>query len=89
MIKQHPSAATHRRSAGGSDWIHANLVFAHVKAGGAREQRGRAALPYVTKAMDAAKAITSNPKGRNPYDLLCDAEDVLRPLEIAHRHVAA
>jgi hypothetical protein len=65
----------------------ANQVFAQVKAGGAREQRGRAALPYVEKAMAAAKGITESPKSRNPYDLLCDAEDVLRPLEIAYRHV--
>ena len=66
-----------------------NRVIAYVKAGGAREQRGRAALPYVEKAMAAAKAITENAKGRNPYSLLSDAEDVLRPLEIAYRHVAA
>jgi hypothetical protein len=64
-------------------------AIANVKAGGAREQRGRAALPYLTKAMDAAKAITSNPKSRNPYDVLADAEDVLRPLELAYRHVSA
>jgi hypothetical protein len=29
--------------------------------------------------MDAAKAITSNPKGRYPYSPLSDAEDSLRP----------
>ena len=67
----------------------ANHVFANVTAGCAREHRGRAALPYVEKAMAAAKAITENPKGRNPYSLLSDAEDVLRPLEVAYRHVAA
>jgi hypothetical protein len=32
--------------------------------------------------------ITESPKG-NPYSLLSNAEDVLRPLELAYRHVAA
>jgi hypothetical protein len=41
----------------------------------------------VEKAMAAAKAITENPKG-SPYSLVSDAEEVLRPLELAYRHVA-
>jgi hypothetical protein len=63
-------------------------VFADIMAGGARERRGRPAVPYLEQAMAATKAVTLNTKGRNPYRLLSDAEDVLRPLEIAYGHVA-